>query len=167
MNTYGGGCIDPHSFYLGTSWKWVVIFTSRPLYPRGKSPWFPLDRRLGGPQNRSGRHGEKKILAPTGTRTPTSGRPARSQSLYRLSYPGSLCMFRAIQNVVMISVRLSQDSPLAADLCRVFHEDMTDFKLVRSHFIRIWNSSIFAQSKNCGARETAVAGERLWNNIRF
>jgi hypothetical protein len=26
---------------------------------------------------------------------------------------------------------------------------------------------IFAQSKNCGARETAVARERLWDNIRF
>jgi hypothetical protein len=26
---------------------------------------------------------------------------------------------------------------------------------------------IFAQSKNCGARETAVANEWLWNNFRF
>jgi uncharacterized iron-regulated membrane protein len=26
----------------------MVSFTSRPLYPQGKSPWFPLDRRLGG-----------------------------------------------------------------------------------------------------------------------
>jgi hypothetical protein len=26
---------------------------------------------------------------------------------------------------------------------------------------------IFAQSKNCGDRETAVASERLWNNIQF
>jgi hypothetical protein len=29
------------------------------------------DRRLGGPQSRSGRRGEEKILDPTGTRTPT------------------------------------------------------------------------------------------------
>jgi hypothetical protein len=49
----------------------VVIFTPRPLYPRGKSPRYPLDRMLGGPQSRSGRLGEKKILDPTGTRTPT------------------------------------------------------------------------------------------------
>jgi hypothetical protein len=26
---------------------------------------------------------------------------------------------------------------------------------------------IFAQSKNCGARETSIANEQLWNNIRF
>jgi hypothetical protein len=31
-----------------------VNFTSRCLYPRGKFPWFPLDRRMGGPQSRSG-----------------------------------------------------------------------------------------------------------------
>jgi len=33
----------------------VVSFTPRPLYLRGKSSWYPLDRRLDGPQNRSGR----------------------------------------------------------------------------------------------------------------
>jgi hypothetical protein len=56
----------------------------------GKSPRYPFYRRLGGPQRRSGRYGEVKIFYPIGTRTPAPpGRPARSQSLYRLSYPGS------------------------------------------------------------------------------
>jgi hypothetical protein len=50
----------------------VVSFTPRPLYPRKKSPRYPLYRRLGVPQSRSGQHGEVKILDPTGTRTPTS-----------------------------------------------------------------------------------------------
>jgi hypothetical protein len=27
---------------------------------QGMSPWYPLDRRLGGPQSRSGRGGEEK-----------------------------------------------------------------------------------------------------------
>jgi hypothetical protein len=36
------GCID--------SCMWVVNFTPRPLYPQGKSPRYPLNRRLGGPQ---------------------------------------------------------------------------------------------------------------------
>jgi hypothetical protein len=48
-----------------------VTFTPLLLYPRGKSPPYPLDRRLGGPQSRSGRRGEDKIIDPTGTRTPT------------------------------------------------------------------------------------------------
>jgi hypothetical protein len=45
---------------LGTRWRWVVIFTPRPLYPQGKSSWYPLDRRLGGAQSRSGRDDEEK-----------------------------------------------------------------------------------------------------------
>jgi len=30
------------------------------LYTQGKSPWYPLDRRLGGPQTQSGSGGEEK-----------------------------------------------------------------------------------------------------------
>jgi hypothetical protein len=37
-----------------------VRFTPLPLYPLGKSPLYTLDRRLGGPQNLSGRSGEEK-----------------------------------------------------------------------------------------------------------
>jgi hypothetical protein len=32
--------------------------------PQGKGPWYPLDRRLGGPQSRSGRGGEEKNSQP-------------------------------------------------------------------------------------------------------
>jgi hypothetical protein len=50
----------------------VTSFTTRPPYPRGSSPPYPLNMRLGGePQNRSGRRTKEKNLAPTGTRTPT------------------------------------------------------------------------------------------------
>jgi hypothetical protein len=38
----------------------VVSFTTRPFYPKGKSPLYPLDRRLGGAQSRSGHGGEEK-----------------------------------------------------------------------------------------------------------
>jgi hypothetical protein len=65
------GCIDPRCLDIGTSWRWVVSFTARPLCPRGKSPQYPLDRRFGEPQSRPGRHGEVKILTPAGTRPPT------------------------------------------------------------------------------------------------
>jgi hypothetical protein len=40
--------------------RWVVRFTPRPLYPHGKGPCYPLDRRLSGPQSRSGHGGEEK-----------------------------------------------------------------------------------------------------------
>jgi hypothetical protein len=40
----------------------VVSFMPRALHSRGKSPRYPLDGRLGGPQNRSGRCGGEKNL---------------------------------------------------------------------------------------------------------
>jgi hypothetical protein len=61
MKTYwGSGGIAPLILDLGTKWMWVVSFTPRPLYRQGKSPWYPLDKRMGGPQSRSGRGSEKK-----------------------------------------------------------------------------------------------------------
>jgi hypothetical protein len=45
---------------------------------------YPSCRRLGGPQGRSGR--ARKISPLTGIRSPD--RPACSESVYRLSYPG-------------------------------------------------------------------------------
>jgi hypothetical protein len=44
------------------------------LYPRGKNPRYPLDRRLGGPQSRSVRRGYKKNPLPLSG--PTSNRRA-------------------------------------------------------------------------------------------
>jgi hypothetical protein len=42
----------------------VVGFTLWPLYPQGKSPWYPLDLRLGGPQSQYGHGGEEKNSQP-------------------------------------------------------------------------------------------------------
>jgi hypothetical protein len=47
----GGLELQPHTcFDLGTRWRWVINFTPLPLYPQGKNPWYPLDRRLVGPR---------------------------------------------------------------------------------------------------------------------
>jgi hypothetical protein len=52
-----------HEGVLG-EWRYsstyVVSFTTRPLYPQGKSPSYRLDRRLGGLQSQSERGGEEK-----------------------------------------------------------------------------------------------------------
>jgi hypothetical protein len=91
MKTFwGSGGIAPRILDLGTRWRWVVSFTHRPLYLQGKIPWYPLDRRLGGPQSRSGRGGEEKnSQPPPGIEPYNPDRPARSSALYRLSYHGS------------------------------------------------------------------------------
>jgi hypothetical protein len=61
---WGNGGIAPRIIDLGTRWRWVVSFTPRPLYPQGKNPWYPLNRRLGGPQSRFGHCGEEKNSQP-------------------------------------------------------------------------------------------------------
>jgi hypothetical protein len=62
--------------FLTSALAGVVSFT-----PRRKIPRYPLDRRQGGPQNRSGRRGEEKNLVPTGTRTldPSAVQPLASR----------------------------------------------------------------------------------------
>jgi hypothetical protein len=61
---WGSGGIDPSVLDIGIRWRLVVSFTPRPLRPQGKSFWYPLDRRLGGLQNRSGHSGEQKNSQP-------------------------------------------------------------------------------------------------------
>jgi hypothetical protein len=79
----------PYSFFnLCARWRWVVNALPRPLYPRERPcTLYPFYRRLGG--GRSGGVVWRSVenLAPTGIRSPD--RPARSESLYRLRYPGS------------------------------------------------------------------------------
>ena len=60
--------------------EWSAARPGRTL-PPGKTR-YPLYRRLGGPQGQSGR---AENIAPSGFDSPDL--PARSQSLYRLSYP--------------------------------------------------------------------------------
>jgi hypothetical protein len=74
------GGIAPRIPDLGASWRLVVRFTPRPLYPKGKSPWYPLDWRLGGPQSRSGCSGEEKNSQPCQDSNPRS----------YLSYPSAI-----------------------------------------------------------------------------
>ena len=60
--------VQLYSFFnLAARWGWVVNATPRPLYPR-----YPLYRRLGGPQGRSGR--VRKISRLTRTVQPITNR---------------------------------------------------------------------------------------------
>jgi hypothetical protein len=67
---WGSGFIAPRIFDLGTRWRWVVSFTPQSLYPQRKSFWYPLERRLGGPQCRSGGGGKEKNSQPLSTLEP-------------------------------------------------------------------------------------------------
>jgi hypothetical protein len=45
-----------------TRWSRVVSVTLQPIYHRGKSPCYTLNRRVVGPQSRSGFNEEEKTL---------------------------------------------------------------------------------------------------------
>jgi hypothetical protein len=64
-------------------------FTPRSLYPKGKQPWYPLDKSLGGPQSRSGRGGEGKHSQPLPALEPPIIQPVAQRyttELYGLIY---------------------------------------------------------------------------------
>jgi hypothetical protein len=61
MKAYDGVDVELQIFLTSALAGGVVSFTPRSLYFRGKSPRYPLNRRLGGPQSWSGRHGEGKF----------------------------------------------------------------------------------------------------------
>ena len=65
-----------------------------PVTLPSKKTQYPLSRRLGGPPGPVWVGAEN--LAPTGIRSPD--RPARSESLYRLRYPGSLYLYSVVFN---------------------------------------------------------------------
>jgi hypothetical protein len=47
----------------------MISFTLLPVYPREKSQWYPLKRRLRGRRNQSGQFGERKSVASAGNQT--------------------------------------------------------------------------------------------------
>jgi len=48
-DVWGSRGIAPRILNLSTRWRRVVSFTPRLLCPRRKSPWYPMDGRVGGP----------------------------------------------------------------------------------------------------------------------
>jgi hypothetical protein len=89
--------------------EWSV---SRPgRFTPGKELPVPIDRTLGGLQRQSGHGGEEKNSQPQpGIEPLSSDRPARSQSLYRLSYG-----FIFIRNEIVYSLNNSSGGLLSCD----------------------------------------------------
>jgi hypothetical protein len=124
---------------LGTRRGWGVSVTPRPLSTPGKDPG-PIVQEAGwapGPV-----WTDAKNLAPTGTRSPD--RSARSQSLYRLSYPAHSIMEYPGRN----SVRLSSGSP--GNCCD------SAFIYARNLSCQILSSSIFFTRRALDVKQSVI-----------
>jgi hypothetical protein len=106
----------------------------RPLYLRGNNPFYPFDRRLGGPQNWPGRNGEEKNLAPTRTRTQTP----RPSSLYTDIY-----IYIYTYVILLIFVDFVLLNHLGTQTCHLlcFYSLFNNFRLT---FCRFWWQYIFS-----------------------
>ena len=73
------------------------------ILPPRKEPTYALCRRLSAPKDRSG--WVWKFSPTTGLRSPD--RPAHSESLYRLSYPGrSVVIIKALSNIFTLAITI-------------------------------------------------------------
>jgi hypothetical protein len=90
MKTYGGcGCIDPRFLDLGTSWRCRFTPGERAPGTHWRGGWV-------GPRAGLDKVEKRKFLTLPGLELQPLGRPARSQSLYRLRYPASPTVLRTI-----------------------------------------------------------------------
>jgi hypothetical protein len=89
---------------LSTNWRWVISFTPLPLYPRERpssTHW------IGGwvsPKTGLDDVERRKIMLLARLELRPLGHPARSPSLYRLHYPGSLVTIYIIL-ITVLSLR--------------------------------------------------------------
>ena len=91
-------------FVHGTRRGSGVNITPWPLFTPGKDP-VPIVQEAGWAPEPAWTGAEN--LDPTGIRSPD--RPARSQSLYRLSYPGPRCVFYTLHKILIYSRQTKED----------------------------------------------------------
>ena len=75
-------------------------------HTHGKETRFSLSRRQGGTQGASVR--VRKVSSVPGTRSPD--RSSRSESLYRVSYPGIWCYFGFLKGLLVYSPAMKRST---------------------------------------------------------
>jgi hypothetical protein len=111
---------------------WHYLEVSGHLHAPAALPPYPLDKRLDGPKSRPGRRGEKKILEPIRTRTPTP------QSSSRYTDYASVCsaiIFWAYETT-LLSVHIPRDF-VVFYVVRVISKEMRRLAFPRTSFVAI------------------------------
>jgi hypothetical protein len=136
------GSIAPANSWSGHWMGWVVSVTPRPHFTPAKGPRYPLDRRLGGPQSRSGHRLKEKFLTCAEDRTPVV------QSVVR-HYTD-----RATSVTYYISERIFCIFHGYHTSRHLFHYNTsnTAFRTLFPHSLETCWSSCYHMQKNCEAR---------------
>jgi hypothetical protein len=142
---------------LGTRLRCVVSFTARPLYPRGKSLRYPLERRFRGPP----RADLVKMIISWLCRE-SNPRPS-SPSLYRLSYPGSSpkCQKANSKSRLATDQQVHADMSypsLQEDVC-VCRDEHSCCWLVRIHLKERFYLDELRPISNCRQQNVCSAGK--------
>jgi hypothetical protein len=96
----------------------VVSFTPRPFYFQRKSPCYPLDRRLGGPQSLSGRGGEEKNSQPLPTFEPPIIQPLVQCCTTELSRLLYICIYMSMYVGMYVLITITHGPVLMFALIR-------------------------------------------------
>jgi hypothetical protein len=109
------------------------------LYPRGKDRRYPLYRRLGGPQSRSGHRGYRKNPLPSaGDRSWIVRSLVRSQTLYWLSYPAhSIVSAGLVSHLLLCAIKVFGEADLDIITCQIM-EIITEL-YVLAWFVPHWS----------------------------
>jgi hypothetical protein len=167
MEAYKGiGDEAPLILNLDTRLRWVVNFTSRPIYLREKSSRYTLIRRLDGPRAGLDLMRKGKLLAHTGIRTTV--RPARSlvtilPTLPRLPYSNILWRKRSkgkwnlFEKFTESSYFFQKSSWIRIIMCTPAFSVFWSGDLVASDSMHLENRSVSHHVCICGVRLTLFA----------
>jgi hypothetical protein len=129
---------------LSTRWRWVVRFTSQLLYPKGRSPQYPLDKEWVG-LRASLETEKKKALGPLlGIKPQFHGSPAHTPSLNWLNYPRHM----SLKNTLLTNLEIMLEYWFINYLCTE--------KMKRLHFcFTSWMSMYCKGGNNRRMEKTA------------
>jgi len=122
----------------------VVSFTTQPLYPRGKSPRHPLDRRLGEPHSRSHHGSEEKKSLPLPSPLPChytdTAIPAHPTLIHGLNTFAQCTQFpQSISwqycGTTCSSFRTAPASDVTTDICRISSASGRHFSILSLFFL--------------------------------
>jgi hypothetical protein len=166
---------------LRTRWRWVVIFTPRPIYARGNSPWYPF-YGLDGPPNQAESCKVEKYtyLATVGNQTLPDQPGARpyTDSAVAAQYPNisSTYFFQLKYNscavarlVKFAALYKYRDVPTDGGTRRWQHSDWLEMLPLSLFKLYLFSSSFvyYVSKVYLGSVNTTIDSLNAWPTIRL